>query len=642
MNGFQSSLVSSYRVLIVAAWIVVAGCGGADCPEGRIMMDGECVCPEDAGATCAPADGGMPAEEDASRPLADPPSANVVARFPWNGYATGSIRAAGGRAKVDPLRPKFMWEIIDDAVFYQFQADNSCEIGAFSDCAFDSPELDVQVTESFDDWRERGVPENVIGFTPDEDFPIERKTAAPVGERYFWRVRACTEEESCTEWTDVRYLDVGRLTNDYNGDGFGDVLVGGSGDDSLRGAAVVYFGNSDGRISPAASEDHGWSSGTAFGASVSEAGDINGDGFGDVIVGAPNFGTGSGANKTLAGAVLVFYGSATGLTDGEILQNPDFQGGRFGRIVSGVGDVNGDGFADVVISAIDQDRGAAREGNAFLYLGSAVGLRVEPVVTFDNPTNQEGGRFGVVAPVGDIDGDGFVDIVIGTTEYNAAESKAGRAYVYLGSSETISNEPDATLENPEPETALRFGAVGTGGDFNGDGLSDLLIGAPDELRSESPGAVYVYFGITTGVALSPGQRISNPLDERGTRFGFSLSGGHDLDGDDFADVAIGAYGAIGGSGEQSGTVHVFSGSAEGIEESDSRKIDGQETESFGFSVSTQTDTQGDGVYDLVVGDPGFRNGRAYVFLGIATSGVRPNDATIVGFGATKRFGLSVR
>ena len=214
---------------------------------------------------------------------------------------------------------------------------------------------------------------------------------------------------------------------------------------------------------------------------------MNGDGFADVVIGARGVGN-------FAGRAYVYLGSAAGLgsSPSTMLASPDGMAGFFGDAVTGAGDVNGDGFADVVIGA--PARGSAR---TYVYFGGAGGLSSSPAATLI-PTDTIGSTFGgSVANSGDVNGDGFADLIIGDDMSGAY----GVAYLYLGGASGIGAVPSVTLVGRESGGA--FGAaVATAGDVDGDGLGDLVIGANNV--GNGVGRVYLYPGDPiNGVSASP-------------------------------------------------------------------------------------------------------------------------------------------
>ncbi|MBN2098473.1 MAG: FG-GAP repeat protein, partial [Dehalococcoidia bacterium] len=173
-----------------------------------------------------------------------------------------------------------------------------------------------------------------------------------------------------------------------------------------------------------------------FGRSVASAGDVNGDGYDDVIVGAYLFDNG----QTDEGRAFVYHGSASGLsTSPDWTAESDMARSYFGYCVGTAGDVNGDGYDDVIISA-PRYGASFYEGRVYVYLGSAAGLGSSPSWTVDGTETL--GEFGSsVGSAGDVNGDGYADVIVGAYLYDNGESNEGRAFVYCGSASGLSTTP---------------------------------------------------------------------------------------------------------------------------------------------------------------------------------------------------------
>jgi hypothetical protein len=354
----------------------------------------------------------------------------------------------------------------------------------------------------------------------------------------------------------------------------------------------------------------GASAGDLFGFSVSTAGDVNGDGFADVIVGAFN----NDAGGTNAGRAYVYYGGPGADQAADLTLTGALAGDTFGRSVSTAGDVNGDGFADVVVGASGNDAGGADAGRAYVYYG---GPGADATADWTLTGAVAGDRFGTsVGGAGDVNGDGFTDIIVGAPNNDAAGVNAGRAYVYYGGlgADTVA---DMTLTGAL--SGDLFGsAVSTAGDVNGDGFAEVIVGAPgNDAGGTNAGQAYVHYGgfvvdVTADLVLTG----FGPLDQ----FGNSVSTAGDMNGDGFAEVIVGALEADAG-GTEAGEAYVYYGSPWADSTADLTLAGaGAPDDRFGSSVAAAGDVNKDGFDDVIVGAPlvdagGLDAGRAYVYLG---------------------------
>lgn len=311
---------------------------------------------------------------------------------------------------------------------------------------------------------------------------------------------------------------------DVNGDGYSDAIIGAP----ALGRAYVYLGGASGLASSPAVTLAGPDGGLSlFGWSVASAGDVDGDGYSDVIVGAPSA---LPSPPTYTGQTYLYRGSASGLdaVPAATLTGPD--GGNFGNSVAGAGDVNGDGYADVIIGAPGVD-GAT--GRAYVYLGGASGLQSSSAL-LPGPDDPPG-SFGVVAGAGDVNGDGYADVIVGGPGSGVAH---GRAYVYLGGAITgVASTPAVTLTGSDAD-ADQFGTSAAGaGDINDDGYADVMVGA--QAVASTTGRAYVFLGgAASGVASAPAVTLESPAPR--ALFGHALAGAGDVNGDGYADVVVGA------------------------------------------------------------------------------------------------------
>ncbi len=432
---------------------------------------------------------------------------------------------------------------------------------------------------------------------------------------------------------------------DINGDGYSDMIVGAHLFDNGQvdeGAAFVYHGSAGNLAASPVLIDNITQDRASFALTIDGAGDVNADGFGDVIIGAPLFDD----NGPDEGRAFVYYGSAAGLpaTASVILDEANQAGAQFAFSVAGAGDVNGDGFSDVIVGAY-QFNGF---GRAYIYFGSAGGLSTTSNQQLDG--TQAGEAFGVsVAGAGDVNRDGFSDVIIGSFSFDVAgRPDEGRAYVYHGSPAGVNTTPVSVL-NDAGQPAAYFGRfVSSAGDVNGDGFSDVLVSAGnyDDGANTDEGAAFVYYGSCTGVS-AIADRVLNDADEAGATFGYVSRAG-DLNGDGYSDVVIGAIRANG----QQGRVFVYYGSGTGLSAApvilNNNLPNSSSGDWMGYSASIAGDVNGDGYGDLLVGvpqweNPGFEEqGRVFVYYG-KPSGINTTPDRILADNPNNRqfFGVTV-
>jgi len=354
---------------------------------------------------------------------------------------------------------------------------------------------------------------------------------------------------------------------DVNGDGYDDVIVGAWAYDNGQtdeGRAFVYYGHATGLSTTADWTAESNRSNAYFAVSVGTAGDVNGDGCDDVIIGAYRYDHGSWDE----GTAFVWYGSATGLGANGTPANADWRVegnqnyARLGCSVGTAGDVNGDGYDDVIVGANLYDNGQTQEGVAFVYHGSASGLST--TANWMGECNQNGVQFGFsVGTAGDVNGDGYDEVIVGAPYYDYGLHDVGAVFLYYGSATGLGTTANWTAESNQAEAYFGF-SVDTAGDVNGDGYADIIVGAYRYDNSQqNEGAAFLWYGSASGLgengtaANADWAAYSN---QDSAEFGRAVGTAGDVNGDGYADVIVGAH--LHDNGQiNEGRAYVYFGSA---------------------------------------------------------------------------------
>ncbi|MCP4094376.1 MAG: hypothetical protein GY747_13110 [Planctomycetes bacterium] len=312
-----------------------------------------------------------------------------------------------------------------------------------------------------------------------------------------------------------------------------------------------------------------------IGEAVALAGDVDADGTPDILIGA-EYASSFGFNRN--GSVFVHSGATGGLLY-QFHGNADFE--RFGTSIDSVGDINNDGFDDILVGSPEASPiGLTQAGQIDIYSGADGSslLHIDGTVDF--------GFFGrSVAGCGDLDSDNIPDFIVGESGYNNLD---GRVVVYSGLTGSVIH----TI--PGSSGAAMGWSVSRAGDLNADGVPDLLVGSPDadSLTFNDNGQAEIYSGATAALLL---QLDGNAND---IHFGYAVNGGFRVNKDDLPDVIVGAPFASPGGNLSAGSVFVFSG-ANGAQ---LHQIDGAAVaDNFGYSCALAGDVNGDAFGDFVVG-----------------------------------------
>ena len=347
-----------------------------------------------------------------------------------------------------------------------------------------------------------------------------------------------------------------------------------------------------------------------FGESVG-LGDVDRDGYLDLVVGA-----------TGQEAVHIYRGSKAGIatTPSTVLKG-EKEKSEFGRSMT-VGDINGDGYADVIVGAHSMDDGiGSHQGKLYVFFGSAKGVNDKPAQSIAG--EHKGDEYARTFAVADMDGDGINDLITGASGYNGEQTYQGKVYVYRGTKSGLDTKPwfSAVGEHSDDE----FARAVTAADLNHDGHMDLIVGQPGltgggrQAGVTIPGTMYVFYGSAKG--LSPTASFKAAGEMIKGHLGEGLSAVGDVNHDGFDDVAIGARDFSCGEGAP-GKLYVYLGSAQGVSTDRVWSLPGKGGAGVGRTIAPAGDLDADGYADFVSAAPmgsAERGAGVYLFFGGKTT-----------------------
>jgi len=425
---------------------------------------------------------------------------------------------------------------------------------------------------------------------------------------------------------------------DVNGDGKPDVLVGAElyqGTQEKEGAAFLFLGSGGSLSNVPDWHFYGGQKGSHLGCALTGLGDINKDGVDDIAISACeyNIEENDEMNKSKVGAVFVFHGSPsfTLSTQPDWTLIGDQVEAYLGTSVSSAGDINKDGYMDMLVGApsyplldeLGNPLPNEKRGKVFLFFGSKEGFSSTPDWQAEGKTNGE--KFGFSLTTADVDGDGDPDVIIGAPR----PTNKGSVYVYENIDGVLSTTPKII---PHDQSGAQFGFTVKGVGFvNEDKYEDVVIGAPYfkeliDLNLVSKGCVYLFAGSSTGLSGTPSREICGQVPNG--KLGASLAKAGDMDNDGYDDFLVGSPDfseiVIEPGEEQQGAVFLFFGAPKTSSPAHVRAdvdsvFGGKADTDFGISIGSIGDINGDNQLDIIIGAPdfkvgGIRPGRAMVYF----------------------------
>ncbi|MEL6342577.1 MAG: MopE-related protein, partial [Myxococcota bacterium] len=411
----------------------------------------------------------------------------------------------------------------------------------------------------------------------------------------------------------------------------------------------------DGRDSNVCDQDLGAADATLVGGvddragfSVSTAGDVNQDGFADVIVGARFAGSGQ------PGAAYLIFGPATGsmsLSAADAVFTGEAAGDQAGVSVSGGGDLDGDGYDDLIIGAQMNDRGATDAGATYVFYGPISGNISLSAADADFVGADTDGRSGrAVRLIEDLNSDGRDELLIGAAQAGGADGisfNRGEAYLFYGAPTSASTDDADQLMQGEDAHDFAGYAIADAGDVDGDGRNDLLVNAyRADPVSFNEGSTYLVTDVTAAANLATATARFDgisPSDQAGE---YAVDGAGDTNNDGYDDIIIGAMRA----NSKAGRIYVFFGPQSGSASLSAADaiLTGTSGSFAGRSVASAGDVDADGHSDIIIGakrgdEGGTASGSAYLFRGplSGTLGLSTADAIFTGHTPGDEAGISV-
>ena len=387
---------------------------------------------------------------------------------------------------------------------------------------------------------------------------------------------------------------------DVDGDGYDDILIGAPRYNNKRGRVYLFYGGPDIDTTADLVLD-GQNEGDFFGNGIA-CGDIDNDGYEDIVIAASNF-------SEYRGRAYLYWGSDRNSMDAKpdkIFVGHEERDAELGACYPAVYDIDNDGYDDIILGACHSSNKTGRAGRAYLYFGNTKESMDTSYDLIFKPENPEY-CFGYTISCSDVDNDGFGDIVVG------GYASQGRAYLYYGASRSNMDAKADVIFKVKSEGNDHFGTGIVCVDQNRDGHDDVLIGAPGYNKKQ--GRAYLFHGNSKrNMDADPDMTFDGEVES--SNYGFREVCG-DIDGDKVNDLIIGAYCYR----QRVGRVYVYWGNElAGADTKPGRILTGENpNDEFGFGLACG-DVNNNGFDDLVIGAPrykkdGVEQGRVYLYYG---------------------------
>lgn len=406
-----------------------------------------------------------------------------------------------------------------------------------------------------------------------------------------------------------QYFGYPVVCGDVNGDGYDDLLTTASQWNNAQGRAYLYYGGKSMDTTPDKTFT-GETAGDLFGGGGAALGDVNGDNYDDVLVGAPGYR--GGAED---GRVYIFYGGPDMDENADlILEGESGKAGYYGVVIV-TGDLNDDGYADVVVSAnkCEDDRGRVY----LYYAGNPMDTTCD--LTLDGESSND--FFGRKAAIGgDVNGDGYPDLILGARRYPGGKEK-GRAYLFYGGN-PMDNICDKTFTGASNKD--RFGEAVHIFDVDNDGFGDVVIGAWGYSGGSNQGRVYLYWGeADIDVTVADKTFTGKPGNARAA-FGSFIWAGY-VNNDNYGDLLIVGFNYY--KGDRRGQAYIYyGGTKENMNEAADHTFTGVDKYSFWCRV-TLGDVNNDGYDDAIIGGWEYNGNQGRVWLYYGGSSKCSTDVT---------------